>query len=78
MNYEYNKTMPQELQDLLLINERVKEFNNNKKEISDINSNVNVKIEIENKEDKNKDKNKDKNDMNKQINKNTKVNNKET
>ena len=77
ISYEYIKTMPQELQDLLLSNDRVKEFNNNKNEINDINSNANLKIENVSNEDKDKNKseNNDKRDMNKQVNKNTKANN---
>ena len=69
ISYEYIKKMPQEIQDLLLNDDRVKEFNNNKN-IGDINSNINFKIENINDEDKKNDKN----DMGKQINNNIKEN----
>ena len=45
ISYEYIHTLPQELQDLLLIDDRVKEFNKNKTKDSDVNSNLNLIVE---------------------------------
>ena len=55
ISYEYIKTMPEELQNLLLIDDRVKEFNKNKGEFNEINSNLNLKIENINNNENNND-----------------------
>ena len=56
ISYEYIHTLPQELQNLLLIDERVKEFNKNKEKGNNVNSNLNLVVEIisENKNNENK------------------------
>jgi hypothetical protein len=59
ISYEYIKTMPEELQNLLLIDDRVKEFNKNKEDFNDNNSNLNLKIENLNNDENNKNNNKD-------------------
>ena len=64
ISYEYIKTMPEELQNLLLIDDRVKEFNKNKEDFNDINSNLNLKIENLSNDENNKNNNKDINPQN--------------
>ena len=54
ISYEYIKTMPQELQDLLLIDDRVKEFNKCKNDTFDNNSKINLVIENINNNENNK------------------------
>ena len=64
ISYEYIKTLPEELQNLLLIDDRVKEFNKNKEDFNDINSNLNLKIENLSNDENNKNNNKDINPQN--------------
>jgi len=64
ISYEYIKTMPEELQNLLLIDDRVKEFNKNKEDFNDINSNLNLKIENLSNDENIKNNNKDINPQN--------------
>ena len=54
ISYEYIKTMPQELQNLLLIDDRVKEFNKCKNDTFDNNSKINLVIENINNNENNK------------------------
>ena len=49
ISYEYIKTIPEELQNLLLNNDRVKEFNKDKNIIENINNNIKEDIKDENK-----------------------------
>ena len=49
ISYEYIKTIPEELQNLLLNNDKVKEFNKDKNIIENINNNIKEDIKDENK-----------------------------
>ena len=71
ISYEYIKTMPQELQNLLMIDDRVKEFNKNKGETFDVQSNINLVIDnIKNNEEEKNEKNESFNNIIKEENKN--------